>query len=100
MSLIRNLSSIGKEKFVTYFYEFRDLSKEGVINLFNELNLSPDGTLRRYSAFQQIINNDRLKEALELVICNSPRLSKTNPEIIDKARKIYNELFSGEPSCN
>jgi len=96
MCLERNLTSIGKSKFVEYFYEFKDLTREEVIEIFTNENYGLGGTIRRYNAFQNISGNNQFKEALELIICDSPRLLRKNPEVIEKAKQIYKELGYGK----
>lgn len=93
--VVRLLNSVGKQVFVDYYYDLKDLEadKKALAQKLLEQNpkaTSIGGQLTRINCAHRIFANNLEKEALEIIL-NSNRLDEN---IIKKARDIISKEFN------
>ena len=67
MDLIRVLNSVGKSTFVKYYYNFKNLSRDECVSMFEE-DYTDKAKSTRTGHAQRIFRENRHKDALEIIL--------------------------------
>ena len=67
MDLIRVLNSVGKSTFVKYYYNFKNLSRDECVSMFEE-DYTDKAKSARTGHAQRIFRENRHMEALEIIL--------------------------------
>jgi len=87
--MIRLLNSVGKRRFVQFFYQFRDLNENDLINLLIDNGISNfNGARRRVINAKELFNRNLQIQALE----NIQVSMRLNIEIRERAGEILDEI--------